>query len=46
MSDELDNGAVDLVLAKLKDPETGRSAVRRRAGAAIVTGIGINTAIH
>ena len=28
MTDELDNGAVNRVLAELKDPETGRSALQ------------------
>jgi len=28
MSDELDNGAVERVLAELKDPETGCSALQ------------------
>ena len=28
MSDELDNGAVERVLADFKDPETGRSALQ------------------
>jgi len=29
MADELDNGAVERVLAEFKDPETGRSALQR-----------------